>query len=193
MAKGKRVGVILGSIRKGRVNDRVAAWTIAQLQAHGFVVEVIDPADPDLLPIQIHDAAAIARLRDRMAGLDGYVIVTPEYNHAEPGWLKTLIDSVTSEWWTRPVGIVSYGGVSGGLRATESLRVIFGELHAVVLRDTISFYSPWRKMDEQGNILDPVEAQAAETAMAIFAHRLGWWADALTDARVARPYTPGYD
>lgn len=193
MAQGKRIGVILGSIRKGRINDRVAAWTIAQLRSHGFQVDVIDPADPDLLPIQIHDAAAIARLRDRMAQLDGYVIVTPEYNHAEPGWLKTLIDSVTSEWWTRPVGIVSYGGISGGLRATESLRVVFGELHAVVLRDTISFYSPWRKMDEQGNILDPVEAQAAEAAMKIFAHRLNWWVDALADARIARPYTPEVD
>lgn len=190
MAEVKRIGVVLGSIRKGRINDRVAAWTVAQLQAHGFEVDVIDPADPDLLPVQVNDDAAISRLRARMEPLAGHVIVTPEYNHAEPGWLKTLIDAVTAEWWTRPVGIVSYGGVSGGLRATESLRVVFGELHAVVMRDTISFYSPWRKMDEQGNILDPEEAIAAQAAMEVFAHRLHWWVDALAEARLARPYTP---
>ena len=191
MAEGRRIGVILGSIREGRINDRVAAWVISQLQYYGFDIRVIDPADPELLPVQIGDAEAVAKLRARMAGLDGFVVVTPEYNHAEPGHLKTLIDAVTTEWWSRPIGIISYGGISGGLRATEALRVVFGELHTVVLRDTVSFASPWRRMDELGHILDPEEAAATEAAMAIFAHRLAWWADALADARDGRPYNPG--
>ena len=191
MAEGRRIGVILGSIREGRINDRVAIWVISQMQQYGFDIRVIDPADPELLPVQIGDATGVEKLRQRMSGLDGFVIVTPEYNHAEPGSLKTLIDSVTSEWWSRPVGIISYGGISGGLRATEALRVVFGELHTVVLRDTVSFTAPWRRMDEQGRILDTNEAATTEAAMAIFAHRLAWWVDALADARDARPYTPG--
>ncbi|MBK4216238.1 NAD(P)H-dependent oxidoreductase [Paracoccus caeni] len=190
MAVGNRIGVILGSIREGRVNDRVAAWVIDQLSDHGFETRVIDPADPALLPVQIGDTEATTRLRKRMEGLDGFVIVTPEYNHAAPGQLKTLIDAVISEWWARPVGLISYGGISGGLRAIESLRIVLAEVHTVTLRDTVSFASPWRKFDEAGHILDANEAAAAEAAMAIFAHRLKWWADALAEARQARPYTP---
>lgn len=190
MAGQKCIGVILGSIREGRVNDRVAFWVIGQLERHGFATRLIDPADPDLLPVQMGDAAAIDRLRLRMAELDGFVIVTPEYNHAEPGHLKTLIDSVTAEWFARPVGLISYGGLSGGLRAIEALRIILSELHTVALRDTVSFNSPWRRFDTEGRITDPTEAEAAEAAMAVFAHRLAWWADALADARVARPYHP---
>lgn len=190
MAECKRIGVILGSIREGRVNDRVAAWAMNQLRGHGFEVRAIDPADPDLLPVQIGDKAAIERLRLQMSDLDGFVIVTPEYNHAEPGPLKTLIDSVTAEWFGRPVGLISYGGISGGLRAIEALRIILAELHTVTLRDTVSFNSPWRRFDEAGHITDPEAAAAADAAMAIFAHRLSWWVDALANARHSRPYTP---
>lgn len=190
MADKKCIGVILGSIREGRINDRVAYWVIRQLEHHGFATRTIDPADPDLLPVQTGNAAAVQELRRRMAGLDGFVIVTPEYNHAEPGWLKTLIDAVTAEWWARPVGLIAYGGISGGLRAVEALRIVLAELHTVTLRDTVSFASPWRRMDELGHILDPEDAAAAEAAMAIFAHRLDWWAEALAHARHARPYHP---
>lgn len=193
MAQQKCIGVILGSIRQGRVNDRVATWVTGQLERHGFATRWIDPADPALLPVQLGDAAAVEVLRERMAGLDGFVIVTPEYNHAEPGQLKTLIDSVTAEWFARPVGLISYGGISGGLRAVEALRIVLAELHTVTLRDTVSFNSPWRRFDEAGQITDPAEAATAEAAMAIFAHRLEWWADALADAREARPYHPEGD
>jgi NAD(P)H-dependent FMN reductase len=189
MAAGNRIVVILGSIREERVNDRVAIWVTGQLKAHGFQPEIVDPADPELLPVQIGDKAAIRRLRSRMANADGFVIVTPEYNHAEPGHLKTLIDSVIEEWHTRPVGLISYGGLSGGLRAVEALRIILAELHTVSLRDTVSFTSPWRHFDEDGRIIDAEAAAAAEAAMATFSHRLRWWADALAAARIARPFS----
>lgn len=190
MTQGNRIVVILGSIREGRINDRIAAWAVGQLKAHGFAPEIVDPADPELLPVQTGDKQAVQRLRQRMAGADGFVIVTPEYNHAAPGPLKTLIDAVNAEWRARPVGLVSYGGISGGLRATESLRIVLAELHSVTLRDTVSFASPWRRFDEAGRITDPEAAEAAEAAMAVFAHRLRWWAEALADARAARPYDP---
>lgn len=190
MAERRCIGVILGSIRDGRINDRIAHWVLRQLHHHGFATRVIDPADPDLLPVQTGDDKAVRELRRRMENLDGFVIVTPEYNHAEPGWLKTLIDSVTAEWWARPVGLIGYGGISGGLRAVEALRIILAELHTVTLRDTLSFASPWRRFDEMGHILDPEDAAAAEAAMAVFAHRLDWWVEALAHARQARPYHP---
>lgn len=188
MTQSNRIVVILGSIREVRTNDRVAAWVVRRLETHGFAPEIVDPRDPELLPLQMGDADAKARLNDRLAKADGFVVVAPEYNHAAPGPLKTLIDSVGDAWKLRPVGLVSYGGISGGLRATEALRTVFAELHTVTLRDTISFVAPWRRFDEQGNIFDPEDAAAAEAAMAVFAHRLRWWVDSLTDARAARPY-----
>lgn len=190
MTQGNRIVVILGSIREGRINDRIAAWVVGQLKAHGFAPEILDPADPELLPLQTGDKQAVQRLRQRMGGADGFVIVTPEYNHAAPGPLKTLIDAANAEWRARPVGLISYGGISGGLRAIEALRIVLAELHTVTLRDTVSFASPWRRIDEVGRITDPEQAEAAEAAMAVFAHRLRWWADALTAARAARSYDP---
>jgi len=60
-----------------------------------------------------------------------FVVVTPEYNHGYPAPLKSLIDSVGREWQAKPVAFVSYGGVSGGLRAVEQLRQVFAKLHMV--------------------------------------------------------------
>lgn len=190
MAENNRIAVIMGSIREERINDRVAAWVVGQLKAHGFAPEIVDPADPELLPVLTGDGRAVARLEERLRGMDGFVIVTPEFNHAAPGPLKTLIDSVKAPWQARPVGLVSYGGISGGLRAAESLRIVFAELHSVTLRDTVSFASPWRRFDEAGRITDPAQAEAAEAAMAVFAHRLRWWADVLADGRARRSYDP---
>lgn len=188
MAQGNRIVVIMGSIREGRMNDRIAAWVTVQLQRHGFLPDVLDPADPEILPVQTGGKAAIERLRQHMENADGFVIVTPEYNHSAPGQLKTLIDSVKDEWRARPVGLVSYGGISGGLRAIEALRPVLAELHAVTLRDTVSFAAPWNRFDEYGQMTGPADASAAEKAMTIFAQRLHWWADALNAARVARPF-----
>ena len=68
------------------------------------------------------------------------VIVTAEYNHAYPGDLKTAIDAVRRPWYGKPIAFVVYGGRSGGLRAAEQLRLVFGELHAVTIRDTLGFH-----------------------------------------------------
>ncbi|GGN80189.1 hypothetical protein GCM10011579_065480 [Streptomyces albiflavescens] len=65
---------------------------------------------------------------DTIASFDGFVMVTPEYNHSFPGVLKNAIDSLYAEWNNKAVGFVSYGG-GGGTRAVEQLRLICGALH----------------------------------------------------------------
>lgn len=188
MAQGNRIVVILGSIREGRMNDRVAAWVTKELEAHGFLPELLDPVDPEILPVQTGSKNAIEQLRQRMANADGFVIVTPEFNHSAPGPLKTLIDSVKEEWQVRPVGLISYGGISGGLRAIEALRLVLAELHAVTLRDTVSFVAPWNTFDAAGRLKSPEDASKAEAAMSVFTQRLHWWSDALNTARATRPF-----
>lgn len=183
-----RIGLIQGSIREERFNDTIAGWAARRLEGQGFSLRRIDPRDPDLLPLQTGDAAAAARLRERLSGLDGFVVVTPEYNHAAPGPLKTLIDAAHAEWQARPVGLISYGGISGGLRASETLRPVFAELHAMTLRDTVSFAMPFDRFGEDGEMTSAEEAARADAAMATFGASLAWWAGALRAARERRPY-----
>lgn len=111
-------------------------------------------------------------------------MVTPEYNHSYPGTLKNLIDLHHTQWQAKPVGFVSYGGISGGLRAVEHLRPVFAELHAVTVRDSVAFPNPWPRFDPTGTLLDP---DAAETAAATMLDQLTWWAEALRTARATHP------
>lgn len=188
MPQHDRIAVIQGSIRDGRMNDRVTKWVLAQLTLQGFDLSVIDPRDPALLPLQTDDRQAVGHLQSLLAPAQGFVIVTPEYNHSLPGPLKTLIDATQAEWQAKPVGFVSYGGISGGLRAVEALRPVFAELHTVTLRDTVSFAAPWNRFDQNGLLIDPEDHATAEAAMSRFGHQLRWWSEALATARAARPY-----
>jgi NAD(P)H-dependent FMN reductase len=112
-------------------------------------------------------------------------VVTPEYNHSFPGPLKTAIDALKAPWQAKPVGFVAYGGLSGGLRAVEALRVVFAELHATTVRDTVSFHQVRNQFDADGQPVDPVGVNGAAGALL---HQLAWWAGALKRARAAQPY-----
>ncbi|WP_417769565.1 NADPH-dependent FMN reductase [Stappia sp.] len=182
------IGLVQGSIRDGRFNDTITNWAARRLEGQGFALRRIDPRDPDLLPLQTGDAAAAARLGERLADLGGFVVVTPGYKHPAPGPLKTLIDAAHAEWQARPVGLISYGGVSGGLRASETLRPVFAELHAMTLRDTVSFAMPFGRFGEDGEMTDAAEATRADAAIATFGASLAWWGHALHAARERRPY-----
>jgi NAD(P)H-dependent FMN reductase len=182
-----KVGLIYGSARKGRFCDTVAKWTAEEIAHHGgFSIGIIDPAID--LPGSHHDGEAVSgalTLWQRVGDADAFVVVTPEYNHGYPAPLKSLIDSVGAEWHAKPVAFVSYGGVSGGLRAVEQLRQVFAELHTVTIRDVVSFAGAWEQFDPSGRLLEPGRHRRAMTAML---SRLHWWAAALRSARAAGPY-----
>jgi NAD(P)H-dependent FMN reductase len=92
-----------------------------------------------------------------------------------------------AEWTAaqEPVAFVSYGGMSGGLRAVEQLRLVLAELHAVTIRDGVSFHLARDQFDQDGQPRDPVGCGAAASTML---DRLAWWALALRDARTRCPY-----
>jgi NAD(P)H-dependent FMN reductase len=176
------LAVIYGSTREGRLCDKIARWTISQIEGDGpFAVEIVDPAElgsPARHPPK-NDPALLA-LKERLALADGFIIVTPEYNRGYPAPLKMLIDSVGQEWRGKPVAFVSYGGFSGGLRAVEQLRLVFTELHATTIRDGVAFANVWDQFDSSGQVLNP---DRAEKAMATMLAQLHWWATALRNAR----------
>ncbi|MBE8519000.1 NAD(P)H-dependent oxidoreductase [Amycolatopsis sp. H6(2020)] len=190
-----RVAVIVGSVREGRFGPVVADWLAGVADAHGgFEVDVVDLAEPDLpLVMPAFGAtpsatvvAAVAKVAPRLEAADAFVVVTPEYNHSYPASLKNAIDWHQPEWRAKPVAFVSYGGISGGLRAVEHLRAVFAELHAVTIRETVSFHGAQARFGDDGLPNDDAAGVAAKTML----DQLGWWARSLTEARAARPY-PG--
>ncbi|MEV4252657.1 NAD(P)H-dependent oxidoreductase [Spirillospora sp. NPDC049652] len=189
-----KVAVIVGSTREGRLGGTVGAWIEGHLaRRDDMEADVVDlaatplptvlpdfgkpPSDPDAL-------TRLAAVTPRLAAADAFVVVTPEYNRSFPASLKNAIDWHNQEWHAKPIGFVSYGGFSAGTRAVEQLRQVFGELHAVTLRDGVGFNGVWGSLGPDGQIADP----AADAAAKKMLDQLAWWAEALREARAARPY-----
>lgn len=181
------LGLILGSARYGRRCAAIADWAQAHLESAADVV--VDRIDPQKLPLSLTDQPmprpAWQNFERRVEHADAFVVVTPEYNHGYPAALKQLIDAVRHPWRAKPVGIISYGGLSGGIRATEQLRQVFAELHAVTLAETVCIAHIDRHVDDTASFRsEPAHVQA----LAALDRRLRWWAHALTAARRACPY-----
>ena len=180
-----KLAIIIGSVREGRFGPTVATWFANQARQHeGFEVDVIDLADFDF-PASMASSPDATDFANRIGQADAVAVITPEYNHSYPGPLKTAIDSVGREWHAKPVGLISYGGMSGGLRAVEPLRVVFAEVHAVTIRDTVSFHGAWAQFDDDG---EPLNADIVNTAARTLLNQLEWWAVSLKEARAIRPY-----
>jgi NAD(P)H-dependent FMN reductase len=182
-----RVTIIIGSTRQGRFAPTVARWFGEQAtRRDDLTIDLVDRAEaqlPDVLTTA--PGSRVETLRERLSQADAFVIVTPEYNHSFPASLKNAIDWYSKEWRAKPVAFVSYGGLAGGLRAVEQLRQVFAELHAVTIRDTVSFHGVWSQFDSAGRLQNPDDGERAAKAML---DRLTWWGWALRDARVKRPY-----
>ena len=184
-----RVTVVVGSNREGRFGPVVADWLLNRMgKRDDLVTEVVDVADTALPTTFATDAEAKAQLAGitpKLASADAFVVLTPEYNHSYPAGLKNLIDWHYSEWQAKPVAFVSYGGVSGGLRAVEHLRQVFAELHATTVRDTVSFHNAGASFDDEGRLRNPSGPDAAAKVML---DQVVWWGRTLREGRGARAY-----
>jgi NAD(P)H-dependent FMN reductase len=168
-----RLALIYGSTRPGRFCDTVVRWAATEIQkATAFEIDQIDPAEPMAIAERLHRA-------------DAFVVVTPEYNHGYPAPLKALIDETGAEWHAKPIAFVSYGGISGGLRAVEQLRQVFAELHAMTIRDSVSFAGAHECFNDIGDLHAPDRPRRAMKRML---GQLHWWGRALRTAREASPY-----
>ncbi|MFD9406226.1 NADPH-dependent FMN reductase [Streptomyces sp. NPDC059989] len=189
-----RVAVVVGSVREGRAGGAVTDWFLGFAERHGGLeLDVIDLAEVEL-PLVMpgwggtptpEAAAVLADVTPRLADADAYVVVTPEYNHSFPAALKNLIDWHHGQWRAKPVGFVSYGGLSGGLRAVEQLRLVFAELHSMTMRDAVSLHGPWSGLGEDGV---PRDTTVSEGAAKNMLGQLLWWGRALRTARATQPY-----
>ncbi|MFJ3664944.1 NADPH-dependent FMN reductase [Streptomyces sp. NPDC090106] len=182
------VTLVIGSNRHGRFGPVVADWLLGLMRARDDLrPEVVDVADvplPTTFDRTPEATAALADVTPKLARADAFVVLTPEYNHSFPAGLKNLVDWHYGEWRAKPVALVSYGGLAGGLRAAEHLRQVFAELHAVTVRDTVSFHNAHGRFTD-GTLDDPTGPEAAAKTML---DQLVWWGRGLREARERRPY-----
>ncbi|NHD17838.1 MULTISPECIES: NAD(P)H-dependent oxidoreductase [unclassified Actinopolyspora] len=186
-----RLAVIIGSVRQGRFGPTVGRWVASEAERfEQFEVDLIDLAEfrlsLDMTGEPIPGCRGSAEeLRRRLGAADAFVVVTPEYNRSFPAALKNVIDHHKVEWYAKPVGLVSYGGIAGGLHAVENLRQVFAEVRATTVRDTVSFHGGQSAFDEDGA---PVDQAGSSTAAKTMFEDLAWWARALVEAKEKRPY-----
>jgi len=162
------IAIIVGSTRPRRRGDLVGRW-VAEV-AHRHVVErgedatfeIVDLADY-MLPLLDEPLPAIfgdyrgahtTRWAQCIGSFDGFVFVTPEYNHSVPAALKNAIDYLFAEWNDKAAGFVSYG-LHGGTRAVEHLRLALAELKVADVRTQVAL-----SMHTDFEITDPTERGA---------------------------------
>jgi NAD(P)H-dependent FMN reductase len=141
-----RVGIILGSTRPNRNGEQVAKWVLEVASGRADTeFELVDLRDYPLphldepLPPSVgqYQNDHTRKWADKIASFDGFVMVTPEYNHSTSGVLKNAIDYLYAEWNNKAVGFVSYG-VVGGARAAEHLRLVAAELQMADVRQQVA-------------------------------------------------------
>ena len=141
-----KIGIIVGSTRPGRRALEVAQWVHTHASKRDDAeFELVDLQDYQLPLLDEAVPASMGQYANehtkrwaaKVAELDGYVFVTPEYNHSTTGALKNELDFVYNEWNNKAAGFVSYGS-AGGVRAVEHLRLIMGELQVADVRAQVA-------------------------------------------------------
>lgn len=156
-----RLIVIVGSTRPGRVGEPVADWFARCAKDHGgFDVDVADLAEIDL---PLYDEPKHPVFGDyahehtrawsaRVAAADAIVLVSPEYNTGTSAALKNAIDFLNREWKYKPVGYVTYGGVSAGVRAMEHLVQVTSILGMVPVLPAVNIPFVGKRIGEDGRL-----------------------------------------
>ena len=154
-----KIGIITGSTRPGRNSLQVAQWVKGIADKRGDAeYEIVDLKDFNLPMYAEPISAAYSQdyqtpeaipWSKKIAELDGYVFICPEYNHGVTSALKNAIDYLYVEWNNKAAGIVSYGS-SGGVRAAEALRIIMAELQVATVRahPAMSLFTDFVNMNE---------------------------------------------
>ena len=190
-----RIGVIIGSARDARFADKPANWFVDLASARDDLdFELLDLRDFDLpffnemasnLWMPSQDPKAV-HWQETLAGFDGFVVVTAEYNHSISAVLKNALDQAYKEWMRKPMGFVGYGGL-GAARAVEHLRGIAVELQMVPLRNAVHIGGgEFMKVSPLGENA-PMEAIAPviEPSATAMLDELAWWVGATRTARLA--------
>lgn len=180
-----KIAVIIGSTRPNRFGPKVAEWfmkqTVEPKQADFELVDLLDYKLPVLdEPEPSGNAQAHTRKwRAKLAECDGYVFVTPEYNHALPGSFKNAIDFAGQEIHFKPVGYVSYGTI-GGARSVEQWRQVAAQFNQFDLRPQVMIVGPTNYVGRNGKLA--LEKQHVQSARQLI-EAVSFWASEMSLSR----------
>jgi NAD(P)H-dependent FMN reductase len=166
--------IIVASTRPGRVGYPVAQWIQRTAEEHGaFEVELVDLAEVDLPfmdepnhpRLQQYEHDHTRRWSATVARADAFLFVMPEYNYGFTAPLKNAIDFLHVEWQYKPVGLVSYGGVSAGTRAAQMVKQVVTTLKMVPLFEAVSIPFVTQFIDDEGQVVPNETMISSATAM----------------------------
>jgi NAD(P)H-dependent FMN reductase len=200
-----KIQVIIGSTRQNRFSEKPALWIYEHAKTKpDLEVELVDLRDYPLpffdepmSPARLQGNYSDERVRvwsKKVAEADGYIVVSPEYNHAYPAVLKNAFDVLYPEWNYKPIGFVSYGNANGA-RAVEQLRLVAIELQMAPIQR--AWHIPVQVLTavlrpQEGDTSNPFDTIAWQADG--FLNQLTWWVKALKAAREqqepVKPLTP---
>lgn len=181
--------IVIGSTRPGRKGPAVAAWAAQVAKAHGgFDVELVDLADFDLPLLdeaahpaqQKYEHEHTKRWSAAMEPADAVVFVTPEYDYFPPAALLNAVQALHKEWRYKPAGVVSYGGITGGMRSSGQLKTLLGGLAMAAIPQGVSLPFFGESIGEDGTFNPSDRADNQANAML---DELVKWAGALKGMR----------
>jgi NAD(P)H-dependent FMN reductase len=189
MTTKPRLHVIAASTRPGRRGIHIARWFHGVAQAFpDFDVELVDLQDfalpvydePRHPKLQQYEHEHTKRWSASVAAADAFVIVTPEYNFTAPPALFNALQYLYTEWNYKPVGFVSYGFGSGGLRAVQEVKTLLTTLKTVPLVEQVMVPMFEQQFDAAGNfVANALQDSSAQTLLT----ELSRWTKAMTSLR----------
>lgn len=184
------VQVVVASTREARLGPVVAHWFVERAREHGrFAVEVVDLAEvklplfdePRHPRLQQYEHEHTRRWSAVVSRADAYVFVTPEYDFSTPAALSNALQFLVREWAYKPVGFVSYGGVSAGLRGVQMTKQLVTSLRMMPMLEAVAIPFFTQHIDKATGAFDPGAVQA--DASRVMLDELLRWAEALRPLR----------
>ena len=187
-----KIVVIVGSVRSERNGIKVATWVTQKLKDRGHNVSLIDPVELDLPLLdkmykEMQDPPEkLQKLQKIISDADGYVPITPEYNHSISSALKNTLDYFLEEYFFKPSAIISYSvGAFGGILAGNHLRQILAEMGAPSIPSQLPISKVHDVFDDVGNLLD----KNYELRFSKFLDEFEWYVTAMNKQRMlGTPY-----
>jgi len=184
----RSIAVLLGSVRRDRMGSRAATLVARELERRGHDVHLVDPLELQLPLLdrmyKEHPSGEAPEPLESLAALyrsvDGFLVVSAEYNHGIPPALKNLLDHFLEEYFWRPSGIVCYSaGSFGGVRAAMQLRMTLAELGMPSVPSVLPIPRIGDALTDDGIAQNPI----TEKSMKRFLDEFLWYVGALAEAR----------
>jgi NAD(P)H-dependent FMN reductase len=184
-----KLKIITSTTRPGRKGDAVASWVFDFVNDKNlFNVELLNIAE---WALPLLNESAHPRLRKyehdhtkkwsaTIDEADAFIVVLAEYNFGIPAPIKNAIDYLYHEWRYKPIGFVSYGGISGGIRSLQMIKQIVTGLNMMPLSESVSIPSFSKYIDEAGKFQS---YEIVEKSLDTLAKELVRWSDTMKGLR----------